>query len=306
MNRQAWVAAVMASMVLVVGCGRGASNPMTEAPKGAPTSKTFSLKGVVRKVDVASGEVTIAHEAIGGFMPKMTMPFQLKVRSLLEDVRPGDEVEGPLKVDYEGGEVKEMDLLDLTVTRAAPSSPLVASLPAAPAPEALKPGEFVPDFAVTTQEGATLRLSDLRGDVVVLTFIYTRCPSPEFCPAMDAKFAELARRISAVAGRSDRVRLLSVSFDPEHDTPGVLAAHAARRGAKPPLWTFAAASHEELGKIAGPLGLTYVAGTREIDHNLRAAVIGPDGRLALLEVGQKWSPADLLKAVYGLIPPVRR
>ena len=144
----------------------------------------------------------------------------------------------------------------------------------------LKPGEPVPDFAMTTQDGSTLRLSDLRGEVVVLTFIYTRCPMPEFCPAMDAKFAELARRISAAPGRSDRVRLLSVSFDPEHDTPEVLAAHAARRGARPPLWTFAAASHRSWPRSPGPLGLTYVPGTREIEHNLRAAVIGPDGRLA--------------------------
>jgi protein SCO1/2 len=93
-----------------------------------------------------------------------------------------------------------------------------------------------------------------------------------------------------------------VSFDPEHDTPEVLKAHAGRRGAKPPLWTFAVASHEELSKIAGPLGLTYVPGTREIDHNLRAAVIGPDGRLAVVEVGKDWTSAEVFKSVLGLIP----
>ena len=155
----------------------------------------------------------------------------------------------------------------------------------------------MPDFAVTTQEGRTLRLSDLRGEVVALTFIYTRCPLPDFCPAMDAKFADLARRISAVPGRADRVRLLSVSFDPEHDTPAVLAAHASRRGAVPPLWTFAVASHEELARVAGPLGLTVAPGSREIAHNLRTAVIGPDGRLARLEAGQGWAPADLLRTI---------
>ncbi len=164
----------------------------------------------------------------------------------------------------------------------------------------------MPDFAVTTQEGRTLRLSDLKGEVVILTFIYTRCPLPEFCPAMDARFADLARRISTVSARAERLRLLSVSFDPEHDTPEVLAAHAGRRGAKPPLWTFAVASHEELAKVAGPFGLSYVPGTREIEHNLRTAVIGPDGKLARLEPGPGWSPAELLKTAYSLIPPERK
>jgi protein SCO1/2 len=142
-----------------------------------------------------------------------------------------------------------------------------------------------------------LRLSDLRGKVVALTFIYTRCPLPDFCPAMDAKFADLARRLSVVPGRADRVRLLSVSFDPEHDTPTVLAAHAGRRGAAPPLWTFAVASHEELGRVAGPLGLTVAPGSREISHNLRTAVIGPDGRLVRLEAGRGWDVPEVLRTV---------
>ncbi len=237
-------------------------------------------------------------------MPKMTMPFTVKDKPLLEDVRPGDEVEGPLRVTFDGDEVKDDRPDGPGRHRARHVEP--PPFPVGAAPETLKPGELVPDFAVTTQEGRTLRLSDLRGEVVILTFIYTRCPLPEFCPAMDAKFADLARRISAVPAGPSRVRLLSVSFDPEHDTPEVLAAHAARRGAKPPLWTFAVASHEELAKVAGPLGLSYVPGTREIDHNLRTAVIGPDGRLARLEAGPGWSSADLLETVYALIRPARK
>jgi protein SCO1/2 len=306
MNHQARVVAFLLALVLGAGCDRGTPKTEAVAPRGSSTSKTFTVKGVVRKVDAQAGEVTIAHEEIVGFMPKMTMPFSLKDRTLLEDVQPGDEVEGPLKVDFQGGEVKDIELTDLTVTKPAEAVPSTASLPTMAPAETLKPGDLVPDFSVTTQSGSTLKLSDLKGQVVVLTFIYTRCPSPEFCPAIDAKFADLARRIYAVPGRADRVRLLSVSFDPEHDTPEVLAAHAARRGAKPPLWTFAVASTEELGKIGGPLGLTYLPGTREIDHNLRTAVIGPDGRLALLEAGQGWTPADILKTTYAMIPSPRK
>ena len=303
MNERTCMAVVMLALSVAAGCGREGVDPPARSREASPASKSFRLKGVVRKVDASSGEVSIAHQEIPGFMPKMTMPFALKDKALLKELRPGDEVEGTLGVDYEGEGVKGMDLLDLTVTRRAVAGPPGSSLTPAPGAGPLKPGEPVPDFAVTTQDGSTLRLSDLRGKVIALTFIYTRCPLPEFCPAMDAKFAELARRISAVPARADGVRLLSVSFDPEHDTPAVLSAHAARRGAKPPLWTFAVASHEELGKVADAFGLTYIAGTREIEHNLRAALIGPDGRLVRLEVGPGWAPTDLIKAIYGLTPP---
>ena len=224
----------------------------------------FPLRGVVRKVDAGTGEVSISHEEIPGFMAKMTMPFTLTDRSLLEDVKPGDEVEGSLRVDYEGGEVKDSNLTDLVVTR-RPETPLETTNLPVTVPQTLEPGDLVPDFAMTTQEGKPVRLSDLRGKVVVLTFIYTRCPLPEFCPAIDMKFADLARRISAVSSRAEQIRLLSVSFDPEHDTPEVLAAHvAARRGARPPLWTFATASRKELARITGSLGLFYISGTRRL------------------------------------------
>ncbi len=273
---------------------------VTPAPKTPTASKNFPLKGVVRKVDASSGEITIAHEAIPGFMPKMTMPFLLDDKAALAGVGPGDEVEGSLAVSYEGDQVKDVDLAGLKVVHSASKGSIPRFALDSTPPIALAVGATVPDFAMTTQEGRPLRLSDLRGESVILTFIYTRCPMPEFCPAMDAKFAELARRISAVPGRASRIRLLSVSFDPEHDTPEVLAAHAARRGAKPPLWTFAVASHEELAKVVAPLGMTYVAGTREIEHNLRAALIDPEGKLALLEVGPGWSPTEMLKAALAL------
>ena len=142
--------------------------------------------------------------------------------------------------------------------------------------------------------------------VVALTFIYTRCPLPDFCPALDGKFAELARRISAVPARAERVRLLSISFDPEHDTPAVLRAHAKLRGAKPPLWRFAVASHEELARVAGSLGLQYAPASGQVIHNRVAAVIGPGGRLARLEGGGQWTADDFIKTIYDRASPPRK
>jgi protein SCO1/2 len=248
--------------------------------------------------------VTIAHEEIPGFMKAMTMPFTPRDRSNLAELAPGDEVEGPLEVVREGGAIKDYNLLRLEVTNPAPRvlsvDPKTGKAALVPKPVVLRPGEAVPDFAMTTQDGAPLTLSDLRGNTVVLTFIYTRCPLPDYCPAIDRKFRRLADRLGAVKGRAARVRLLSISFDPEHDTPEALRAHAALVGARPPLWTFAVASHDELRKVAGRLGLVYGPMPNEIVHNLCTAVVAPDGTLARLEVGaagKGWDPDDLLRTV---------
>jgi protein SCO1/2 len=272
--------------------------------------KEYTLKGEVRKVQKEAGEVMIRHEAIPGFMEAMTMPFRLEDPALLEDLNPGDRVEGKLRVEFADGQTKDYRLKDLAVTKPALAAPLGLDMGGGaaklrPGPKRLEPGEVVPDFAMTDQDGRSLRLSDLRGYVVALTFIYTRCPLPDFCPMMDRKFADLARSIEAFPERAKKIRLLSISFDPDHDTPEVLRKHAQIRGGAPPLWTFAVASHEELARIMGPLGLIYGPGKNEIVHNLCTAVIDPTGRLARLEVGSqsnKWSSADLLKTIYSQIP----
>jgi protein SCO1/2 len=291
--------------------GRAASAGRAPAPAPMPAVKTFPLVGVVLGVDKDEGVVRIRHEAIPGVMGAMAMPFTLKDRDVLDDLQEGDEVQGTLRATFAGAQMTDYDLADLAVTRPAPPPALSLDFSAGapvlrPRPPVLRPGEPVPDFAVTTQDGRALRLSDLRGHVVVLTFLYTRCPVPDFCPLQDRKFAELAAGVRAVPGRAEAVRLLSVSFDPEHDTPEVLARHARLQGARAPLWTFAVASHEELRRVAEPLGLMYAPLGAEIVHGLSTAVIAPDGTLARREAGKGWTSADLLKTINALISPSRK
>ncbi len=309
-NRVTRLLAALAA-ALVFGCAPTPTPITAPAPKPpeAAAITTYPLIGEVRSVNAEQGLVTIRHKEIPGFMGAMTMPFTIKDKQLLEDVRVGDEVEGKLEVRREAGEVEDYELKGLVVTRPAlgPGVSLKLSGENAtlgPAPKVLQPGDEVPDFAMTTQDGKTLRLSDLRGKVVALTFIYTRCPLPDFCPKMDRKFAELTEKVGAVPKRAEAIRLLSVSFDPEHDTPEILAKHAKSQGASPPLWTFAVASHPELSKVAGPLGLAYGPAKNEVIHNLSVAVIGPDGRLVQLETGtaaREWQPSNLLKTLYSRI-----
>jgi len=279
-------------------------------PPAGVVSTDYALKGVVKKVEEENRHVTIRHEAIPNFMDAMTMRFSLKDRGLLADLRAGDEVEGTLRVETRGGVVTDYELTDLAVSKPAPRQAMVIDLSQGKLqlrtlPRLLEVGDQVPDFAMTMQDGKVVRLSDLRGKVVAVTFIYTRCPLPDFCPLMDRKFSALAQSASAFPERANHLRLISLSFDPEHDTPEVLRKHALIRGAIPPLWTYAVANHEELAKIAPVLGLSYGQTQSEIVHNLCTAIIDREGKLARVENGterNRWETADLLKTVYSLIP----
>jgi protein SCO1/2 len=285
------------------------AGPKDRASSGVVVTD-YTLKGVVTRVEADTGHVRIRHEEIPNFMPAMTMRFAYKDRALLADLREGDEVEGKLHVESVDGSVRDYELRDLAVSKPAPTQPMVIDFSGGkaqlrPAPRQLQAGDQVPDFAMTMQDGKVVKLSQLRGKVVVLTFIYTRCPLPDFCPLMDKKFSALSQSISAFPARAKYIRLISLSFDPEHDTPAVLRKHALIRGASPPLWSYAVATHEELAKVAAGLGLVYGPAQNEVIHNLSTAVIDRDGKLARLEVGtqpNRWETADLLKTVYSLIP----
>ncbi len=298
-------------LALAGGCGQPTAEPTAAPPSpnasAAPNVETreYALKGEVRKINKDGRELVIRHEEIPGFMTAMTMPFTVPKETDLDEFQVGDQVEGALRVEIENGETRDYDLVDLAVTKPSLAA-LVVDSQGNPVSldgpsRRLKPGDAVPDFTMTGQDGEPHKLSDYRGFVVVLTFIYTRCPLPDYCPAMDRRFAELADSLSKSSSRSDKVRLISLSFDPENDVPDVLRKHAQARGATPPLWTFAVASHAELAKIAPPLGLMYGPGKNEIIHNLCTAVIDADGKLARLEVGTKnnrWTTADMLKTLF--------
>jgi protein SCO1/2 len=315
---------MIAVLAAAAGCGlkRSGDTAAQVAPRSASADRpaassdssitNYTLRGVVEEVEKEREHVTIRHEAIPDFMDAMTMSFALKDSSALETLRPGDHVRGTLRVERSGGVVHDYELLGLTVTMPAP--PLAADISKNRASvrepkRRLEIGDPVPDFTMTGQDGKQVRLSDLRGNAVVLTFIYTRCPLPDFCPMMDKRFSELAQRIGAFPARAKQIRLISLSFDPEHDTPEVLRKHGQLRGSAPPLWSFAVAAHPELAKIAVPLGMFYQPGTTEIAHNLCTAVIDARGNLARLEIGterNKWEPADLQKTIYALLQDARK
>ena len=254
-----------------------------------PAPREYPLQGVVVAVDRESREITIKHDDIPRFMPGMTMPFKVRDARLLEARVPGDLVKGTLVV-----EGADAHLRTLERTGTAPVPP-----PSTPtAPTGLEPGELVPDASFTDQQGTTRRLSDWRGLALAVTFIYTRCPLPNYCPLMDQHFKIIQDRVKSDDRLRGRVRLLSVSFDPAYDRPAVLDARARQLGADPALWSFVTAPATEIERFARQFGVSIArdnASAQEIVHNLRTAVVASDGTLSTVLRGNEWTPGELLE-----------
>jgi len=260
---------------------------------GGPVARQYELRGQILAVDRAKAELTIKHEDIPGFMPGMTMPFRVKEAKLLEGRAPGDLVTATLVVEETDA---YLTAVMKTGTAAVPASP---PLPSASGVKTLDAGDEVPELAVVDQDGRSRTLSSWKGQVVALTFVYTRCPYPTFCPLMDRNFAAVQQALQNDPAVRGRVHLLSISFDPEYDTPGILKTHAARRGADPSVWSYVTTARDDVDRFAASFGMSIVRGPAPADftHTLRTAVIDREGRLASLHSGNEWTPDDLLRDI---------
>lgn len=278
------------ALVIAAGCGRQAS----------PPPKLYELKGQILSLKPEAQEVLVKHEDIPGFMPAMTMPYKVKSSSLLDGRQPGDLITATLEV----GEL-DASLTAITKTGSAPIDDPSAG-PAITASDLVEAGEPVPDNPLLDQDNTARPLSSLRGHRVALTFIYTRCPLSDFCPLMDKQFQQLQDAVKKTPSLAD-VRLVSVTLDPEFDTPAVLKKHAQALKADPAIWHFLTGNREELASVARSFGVTTEPGTPAslVVHNLRTAVIDPDGRLVKAYSGNMWTPAELIADLKAAPAPAR-
>lgn len=257
-------------------------------------TRKFEVHGIVRSIDAANQTIRISHEAIADYMPAMTMPFPVKEAALLRKLSAGDRVQFELAVTRDDSWVARIEKIRsetgmLYTANSEPASP--GDLES----ERVKPGEVVPDFTLTDQDGKLIHLRDFRGKAVLLTFIYTRCPLPNFCPLMTKNFAELQQRLSKEF--PGKYQLLSVSIDPEFDKPEVLKDYAARCGADPKDWTFATGDADAIRFVTGLAGLYYERENGLISHDLRTALIDPQGKLVHLWKSNVWTPYEVQRRV---------
>lgn len=251
----------------------------------------YTSTGLVLNVDRPSAIVTISHDAFPGFMDAMVMPFDVKGAARGVPLAAGDRVRFRLAVKKGRSWVDRVDVIS-----AAPADAGLRRTPAIPALVAV--GSPMPDFELTDQSNRQVALSRLKGKVVAVTFIYTRCPLPDYCPRMVTNFRAVRDRFAA---RMDRdLVLLTISFDPKYDTPALLARYAAAERAGGPGWHFLTGEPATIEHVCNAFGIEYWAEEGLITHSLQTAVIDRDGRLAATVEGKDFTPqqlGDLIGAV---------
>lgn len=283
----------MLALFAFAGCRR-ASEPDSRLPSES-SAKTYKLRGKVVSTDAATGDVTLDHEAIPGFMDAMTMPYKLKDANVLSELHPGDVITADLVVSQQGGD----SLLDHIV--------VVGQAKADYKPEVvyhvLAPGDAVPDFKLRNQDGRTIHLDQFRGKELLITFIYTRCPLPDFCPRVTRNFADINRQLASSPGLQQKTHLLCVSFDPDNDTPERLRAYGATyvgsdANSAFSHWDFAVPAKPELAKMAQyfDVGITRAA-DQSITHTLSTTLIGADGKVVHFYPGNDWTVDQVLADV---------
>jgi protein SCO1/2 len=258
------------------------------ACRQAPPPKQYELTGQILSIKPERSEVVVKHDDIKNFMPAMTMPYKVQEPALLTGRKPGDLIKATLVV----GEV-DAYLSSLNVVG---HRELETPAPVVDQPHVLEPGETVADALLVDQGGKPMPWSSFKGHRVALTFAYSRCPLPDYCPLMEKNFAAVQQAVKANPKLAD-VRLLIVTMDPDFDTPAVLKPHALDLGADPAVWTFATGQPAEVKRFAEQFGIHYETDQTnkwQIIHNLRTAVIDPTGRVVKTESGNFWKPADLV------------
>ena len=270
-----------------IACNRG---PSQSAANGA---KHYALKGKIISIDKQAGTANINNDPIAGFMDAMVMPYTIKPADVLNQLQPGDSITADVVV--------EPDKYWLENVKVTAHSPATDAKPAAnlhtPAP-----GDEVPDFRLINQNGKPISLHQYRGQTVLLTLIYTRCPFPDFCPRVSHEFAAIDSKIRADPALYGKTHLLSISFDPAHDTPKVLRTYGfSCAGSKDRTlfthWEFAAIPQTELAEFANYFALTYNEEGGLITHSLSTAIIAPDGKISKWYHGADWQASDLLQDI---------
>lgn len=295
MLRVAWYATLLPVCLLVLGL-TGCQHPPRESGRSpredSDAAQAYSVRGVVREIRPDRLSAVIRHEEIPGYMAAMTMPFEVRDSRVLDGVMPGDTVSFRLRVTDTDGWIDQMTV----VKTAEPEDPKpkVEEVRVTRLVEELKEGDVMPDYPLMTEQRQAIRLSQFKGKALGLTFIYTRCPYPNFCPRQSRQFAEACQRLRSMTGGPTNWHLLSISFDPAHDTPSVLLEYARKYDYQPAHWNFATGAMIEIDAITEQFGMFFARDGDGFSHNVRTVVIDAAGRIQRIFVGNEWTVEALV------------
>lgn len=286
------------AVLALASCKRPESAVSTEPPP-----QTFMVQGFLRAIDFAGRSVTVEHEDIPDYMPSMTMPFDVKTMSEVEPLSAGDAIEFKMIVTDKSSWIEGVRKIAATEiqlpAKRESNNPNLAKV------TRLKEGDRLPDFQLIDSKGRPITRQSVEGQPLLLTFIFTRCPIPNFCPRMSNNFREIQDALAAVRDQPTSVQLLSISFDSEFDTPEVLAQYAARHTPDTDRWRFATGTSTEIKKLTQAFSISVQPENGAFAHGLATALVGSDGKIRHIWRGNGWKPAEVIEALRAL-PTERR
>jgi protein SCO1 len=257
------------------------------------TVKTFEVQGILRNVSPDHLTATIQHQNIPGYMPAMTMPFNVKVPQELSGIEIGSDITFKLVVRTNEHWIEDIHFLALRIENLTNNT--IVSPVYVPR---LKSGNVFPDGKLLAENGEPIRFSDFRGKALAFTFFFSRCPLPEYCARMAGNFLKTREALLADPNAPTNWQFLSVSFDPGFDNPDILTAYGNYvRGTNTDRWLFAAMPTNVLAGIAPKLGLVVLPEGEGITHNLRTVVLDPLGRVFWQFDGNNWTPEELTDVI---------
>jgi len=254
-------------------------------------TRKYPLQGEVVAKNAATSEITVNHGDIPGFMAAMAMPYRVKDPAVIQELEPGDKIAAEVVV---GKDPSDYWLEDVRITDESGRGKVKPPT----APQMLMPGERVPDFTLVNQDGRKIRLSDFAGKALLVTFIYTRCPMPKFCPRLSSQFARIHNELKKNPEDYGKTHLLTISFDPKYDTPAVLRKYglAYLDGDEGGFsqWDFASTNPTDLRRLAKAFGLEYEEEQNQITHSMSIVLIAPNGTVAKFW-STNWTWTELLE-----------
>ena len=283
------------SLILFSAC-----QPAEKKPAAAENAKRYVLKGKVVSIDLAKKKATIKHEAIPDYMEAMTMPFPIPDKDVLQTLSPNADIKADLVVNPDG----EYWLENIAISAEPTANQTVPAFNE----NFAQIDKEVPDFKLTNQDGKPISFKDFRGKALAITFIYSRCPLPEYCILMSRQFSDIALQLQNSPALKDKVRLLSISFDPATDTPETLKKYGLGYIKNPnydfSIWQLAAAPDKQTREIADFFGLRYEvdeSNKTQFNHSLRTVVISPEGKTKKVFSGGDWTSDELIRELEGAL-----
>lgn len=269
--------------------------------KSSSDTTRHPVRGVVRSLDLLNHAVIVEHEDIPGFMPSMTMPFTAKTPEEIILLKVGEGVSFDFVVTADDAWIEKVQSISSEDVHLPKKSTVRQEAGDGNKAARVREGDHLPDFQLVDQKTRKISRETFAGKPLLLTFIFTRCPVPNFCPKISGNFEKLAADFAQDPALADQVRLLSISFDPEFDSPEVLDAYGKTFSADPEQWRLATGTPEEIEKLTQAFAVYTKSAEGTIDHGLCTALVAPDGTISTIWRGNGWEIEEVASAVKSLL-----